>query len=183
MGTVSRRADGYVLAGGRSSRFGSDKFVHVVEGRSMGERAIEALSGLTSVTVVGPRRDAVEGVDWWTGPREGEGPLGPLIDVLERAGSDVAVVLACDYPWVDRPLVERILAALVDDVDVALADDGRPHWLAGAWQAARAAGVLRAAWESGERSIHRAVRGLKLAAVAVGPSSLVNANWRRDVGA
>lgn len=183
MGTVRRGTDGFVLAGGRSSRFGSDKFDHVVDGRTMGERAIEALSELDSVTVVGPRRGPVAGASWWCGRREGEGPLGPLIDVLERAGAGLAVVLACDYPWVERPLVGRLVAALTGDVDVALADDGRPHWLVGAWRAERAVGVLRAAWESGERSIHRAASGLARAVVAAEPSELLNANRRTDVGA
>lgn len=183
MGTVRRRTDGFVLAGGRSSRFGSDKFDHVVDGRTMGERAIDALSALDSVTVVGPRRGPVAGASCWSGRREGEGPLGPLIDVLERCGTGLAVVLACDYPWVGGALVGRLVAALAGDVDVALADDGRPHWLVGAWRAERAVGVLRTAWDSGERSIHRAAEGLARAAVGAGPSELLNANRRADVGA
>ena len=183
MGTVHRRTDGFVLAGGRSSRFGSDKFSHVVDGWTMGERAIDALADLDSVTVVGPRRVPVPGAACWTGSREGEGPLGPLIDVLERAGTGVAVVLACDYPWVGRSLVGRIVAALTGDVVVAIADDGRPHWLVGAWRAERAVDALRAAWESGERSIHRAADGLARVAVGAEPSELVNANRRADVGA
>lgn len=183
MGTVRRRTDGFVLAGGRSSRFGSDKFDHVVDGRTMGERAIDALSALDSVTVVGSRREPRAGASWWCGRREGEGPLGPLIDILERCGTGRAVVLACDYPWVERPLVGRLVAALAEDVDVALADDGRPHWLVGAWRAERTVDALRAAWDSGERSIHRAAEGLVRAAVPAESTELLNANRRADVGA
>jgi len=183
VGTVRRRTEGFVLAGGRSSRFGSDKFDHVVDGRTMGERAIDALSALDSVTVVGSRGGPVAGASCWSGRREGHGPLGPLIDVLERCGTGLAVVLACDYPWVGRPLVASLVAALAEDVDVALADDGRPHWLVGAWRAERAVEVLRAAWESGERSIHRAAEGLVRVAVGAEPSELLNANRRADVGA
>lgn len=183
MGTVRRTTDGFVLAGGRSSRFGSDKFDHVVDGRSMGERAIDALSALDSVTVVGPRRGSAAASSWWSGRREGEGPLGPLIDVLERCGTGLAVVIACDYPWVGRSLVGRLVAALSDDADVALADDGRPHWLVGAWRAETTVGVLRTAWDAGERSIHRAAKGLAQAAVGADPSELRNANRRADVGA
>lgn len=183
MGTVRRRTDGFVLAGGGSTRFGSDKFEHMVDGRTLGERAVQALSALDSVTVIGPRRGAIEGVSWWMGRREGEGPLGPLVDVLERVGAGVAVVLACDYPWVDEAFVGRLVAALTEGVDVALADDGRPHWLAGAWRAERSLGALRAAWESGERSIHGAASGLVRVAVVAESSQLVNANRRSDVGA
>lgn len=183
MGTVRRRTDGFVLAGGRSSRFGADKFDHVVDGRTMGERAVDALSVLDSVTIVGPRRGPVAGASWWSGGREGEGPLGPLIDCLERCGTGTAVVLACDYPRVGRLLVGRLVAALSGDAVVALADDGRPHWLVGAWRAERVVGVLRTAWDSGERSIHRAAVGLARAVVGAEPSELLNANRRADVGA
>jgi len=183
VGTVRERAEGFVLAGGRNSRFGSDKFAHLVDGRSMGERAVDALAGLGSVTVVGPRRDSTQEVNWWMGSREGDGPLGALIDVLERTGSGIAVVLACDYPHVNQLLVEHLVASLGDDVDAAIANDGRPHWLVGAWRAERAVRTLRSSWDAGERSLHRAASGLEVIAVTAESAVLINANRKADVGA
>ena len=183
MGTVRGRTEGFVLAGGRSLRFGADKFEHLVEGRTMGALAVDALGDLGSVTAVGPPRASMPEVSWWSGSREGEGPLGPLVDVLERSGPCIAVVLACDYPRVGRALVERLVAALADGGDAALATDGRIHWLVGAWRAERAVGPLSSAWERGERSIHRAVSGLAIVMVEADEAELVNANRRADVGA
>lgn len=183
MGTVLDAADGFVLAGGRSERFGADKFLHVVNGRSMGQRAIDALQSLRSVTVVGPPRGSVSGASWWMGTREGEGPLGAIVDVLERTETGVAVVLGCDTPAVDGLVVDRLLRALRPRDAAAFADDGRTHWLVGAWRADLAAVPLRSAWELGERSVHRAVSGLAISRVATPSTLLLNANRGADVGA
>jgi len=181
VGTVRDEVDGFVLAGGRSERFGADKFLHVVDGTSMGQRAIDALSGLRSVTVVGPPRGDVDGATWWMGAREGEGPLGAIVDVLERVDGGHAVILGCDTPAVNAEVVDRLLQALAPNVDVAVATEQRSHWLVAAWSAERSFHVFRTAWINGERSIQRAARGLTIEAVRINAELLRNVNRREDV--
>ena len=70
---------GAVLAGGRSSRFGSDKALAVLDGRSLLDHASAALRPHCDALVVVGRGEIA---DW---PRAGMGPLGGIAGALIRA--------------------------------------------------------------------------------------------------
>ncbi|WP_137680251.1 molybdenum cofactor guanylyltransferase [Aurantiacibacter suaedae] len=79
---------GAVLAGGMSTRFGSDKALAVLDGRSLLERAVEALAQLCDKVVIvgrteGPETLGVECVP--DTPRPGMGPLGGVAGALNHA--------------------------------------------------------------------------------------------------
>src|SRR5262249_35708950 len=116
MGSVA----GIVLAGGRSTRFGSDKLREPYRGRPLLHHAIEAVAGVADdvVVVMGP---AADGHDLPPGARiahdsaEGEGPLAGLhAGLLAAVRSDVAVVVAGDMPEVPAAVL-RLLIGSVDD--------------------------------------------------------------------
>jgi molybdopterin-guanine dinucleotide biosynthesis protein A len=136
------RVTAIVLAGGRSSRFGSDKLAADVEGRRLLHRAIDAVAGIAAeiVVVVGPgapeptlpaaaavpvgiARDAVGG----------RGPLAGLAAGLAAAGGELALVVGGDQPWL-RPEVLRLLLEELDPgpgdpgPDVAILADGDRIW-------------------------------------------------------
>ncbi|WP_068073231.1 molybdenum cofactor guanylyltransferase [Novosphingobium lentum] len=75
---------GAVLAGGQSSRFGSDKALAELDGRTLIARAVEALEGLCDAVVVIGRETAPAPTlpDW---PRAGMGPLAGLAAALHHA--------------------------------------------------------------------------------------------------
>ncbi len=102
---------GAVLAGGLSTRFGSDKALAEFEGRTLIARAVDALSGWCEYVVVVGRETAPAPTlpDW---PRPGMGPL---------AGIAAALHLARD---------EGYDAVLTCGVDSALLPDGLPELLA-----------------------------------------------------
>lgn len=107
---------GIVLAGGRSSRFGSDKLAAVVDGRTLLEHAVAAVATVsTEVIVVSapddgrplptadvPVRRAVDSEPFG-------GPLLGLQTGLEAAREPIVIVVGGDMPTL-RPAV---LAALV----------------------------------------------------------------------
>jgi molybdopterin-guanine dinucleotide biosynthesis protein A len=55
----------------------------------------------------------------------GIGPLGGLVALLRRAGSEPALAVACDMPYVSRALVERLAAATQGAAIVAPRREGR----------------------------------------------------------
>ena len=55
----------------------------------------------------------------------GVGPLGGLVALLRHAGTQPALALACDMPFVSRALVERLIAAPGDAAVVAPRRDER----------------------------------------------------------
>lgn len=75
---------GAVLAGGRSTRFGSDKAFARLGGRTLLERAVEGLGIMCDAVVVAGREDAPVPTlpDW---PRPGMGPLGGIAAALRHA--------------------------------------------------------------------------------------------------
>ncbi len=75
---------GVVLAGGKSSRFGSDKALAELDGHTLISRAVDALSGWCEYVVVAGRATAPAPTlpDW---PAPGMGPLGGLAAALHLA--------------------------------------------------------------------------------------------------
>jgi len=86
---------GAVLAGGGSTRFGSDKALAEIDGRTLIARAVEALEAQCDAVVVVGRETAPAPTlpDW---PREGMGPLGGLAAALHHAAdAGYWAVLTC----------------------------------------------------------------------------------------
>ena len=102
---------GVVLAGGRSSRFGSDKALAELGGRTLLARAFDVLSGYCELVVVagrerGPGHRCIP--DW---PQDGMGPLGGLAAALRLARDEgYDSVLSCGVDSVGLPsnLLERL---------------------------------------------------------------------------
>ena len=86
---------GCVLAGGQSSRFGSDKALAELGGRTLIARAVDQLSGWCEHVVVVGRATAPAPTlpDW---PRSGMGPLAGIAAALAHARDEgYAAVLTC----------------------------------------------------------------------------------------
>ena len=86
---------GCVLAGGLSTRFGSDKALAELDGRTLIARAVDALSGWCEhVVVVGRELAPAPTLPDW--PRPGMGPLGGIAAALRLAQDQgYAAVLTC----------------------------------------------------------------------------------------
>lgn len=94
---------GAVLAGGQSSRFGSDKALAEFDGRTLLSRAVDALSGWCDYVVVVGRAAAPAPTlpDW---PRPGMGPLGGLAGALRFAADErYTTVLSCGVDSLGLP--------------------------------------------------------------------------------
>lgn len=105
---------GVILAGGRSSRMGSDKAALILGGRSLLSRAVERLHlALASVIVIGPDHLVAlqPGAPIIPDARPGLGPLGGLATALEWAQTDWVFLVACDMPFI-QPALVRHMAAL-----------------------------------------------------------------------
>ena len=104
-----------IFVGGRGERMGgaAKGLLAGPDGRPIIESLRDMLTGLgLEVVLVGrdPRYDALrlQAVDDEPG---GIGPLGGLIGLLRHAGDRLAMAIACDMPFVDAPLVGRLLGA------------------------------------------------------------------------
>lgn len=111
---------GVVLAGGRSSRFGSDKAAALYRDRSLLDHAIAALEPVVAeVAVVGRTHPALRAIADLPAP--GLGPLGGLNGALALAtakGFDAVLSIPCDVPDLGT-----VLSRLIDNGGPAIFAD------------------------------------------------------------
>ena len=164
---------GVVLAGGSSSRFGSDKALAELDGHTLLALAVDTLSGWCEHVVVVGREQAPAPTlpDW---PRPGMGPLGGLAAALRFALDEgYATVLSCPVDAIGLP----------DDLPARL--DPAPSFVAaqpviGLWPAVSAAQIDALLHSEERHSMKRfaqkiGARGLEL------PHTLPNINTPEDL--
>lgn len=166
---------GCILAGGQSTRFGSDKALAELAGRTLLTHAVDALSGWCDHVVVVGRAEAPAPTlpDW---PRPGMGPLGGIAAALRLArDAGYDAVLTCG---VDS-------AALPDDLPGLLAP--APSFIAdqpviGLWPASAAEAVEAILAGDGRHSMRALAERLAARAVRL-PSNCANINTPADLAA
>src|ERR1700761_6137627 len=102
---------GAILAGGRSSRFGSDKALTVIDGRSMLDRIIDALAPqVDGIVVCGrPSSERYDGIA--DRPAADLGPLGGINAALHYAmthGFGAVLTVPCDTPLLPADLRDQL---------------------------------------------------------------------------
>ncbi|HEY0174005.1 MAG TPA: molybdenum cofactor guanylyltransferase [Pyrinomonadaceae bacterium] len=123
--------EGFILAGGLSSRMGEDKALLRLGGRTFVELAAGALRAVAPrVSIVGSRPGVGgHGLSVVPDVYEGLGAIGGLHAALSACGARWAAVISCDLPFVSGELFAR-LASLREDGAEAVAplqEDGRPQ--------------------------------------------------------
>ncbi|GGB93897.1 molybdenum cofactor guanylyltransferase [Novosphingobium endophyticum] len=104
---------GAVLAGGQSSRFGSDKALAELDGHTLLALAVDALAGLCEhVIVVGRETAPAPTVPDW--PKPGMGPLGGIAAALHHArdeGYEAVLTCGVDAAFLPDDLVQVLSPA------------------------------------------------------------------------
>ncbi len=102
-----------IQAGGRSSRMGRDKGLVPLAGKPLIEHVLERLAGLSDswlVTTNAPEAYAYLGLPLARDETPGAGALAGLRTALRASPGERVLLVACDMPFLQRPLVERLLA-------------------------------------------------------------------------
>lgn len=110
---------GIVLAGGRSSRMGSDKASLVFDGMPLLQRTVDALAAVVDEIVVVrapgqalPAATSTLPLRVVDDPVAGEGPLQGIATGLAAVAAPVAIVVGVDMPFL-RPALLRLLGERV----------------------------------------------------------------------
>lgn len=118
------RTVGVILAGGRSSRMGSDKAAVVVGSHTMLHHTATALRAVTDELVVAGRDETVGGIPAVADPGAAHrGPLAGLAAASSVFPNALLVVVAVDQPWVRTETLRR-LVALTGELPVLPVDGG-----------------------------------------------------------
>jgi len=179
----------WVLAGGRSSRMGTDKARAESNGRALVLRvADEAAAVCGSVSLVGdPLLYAELGLPVIADRFPGQGPLAGMEAALAATQADANLIIACDMPAISQGVLVELFSGDADCV-VPRHDDGRLEPLCAVYRQ-RCHPVIQAALEAGIRKVTDALRLFAQHSRAIryvrvsDPAAFANLNtpddWRR----
>lgn len=189
MNVSVRNVTGVILAGGRSRRMGVDKATVRFGDRTLLERSIDCLTraGCDPVVVLHRQPETLGdlSVPVHLDLGGGEGPLDGLVTALTIADTPVVVTLPVDLPRLQDGDVRRMVEELESRPDlhaIGLADEQRTtQHLAVAWRRSPCLPHLRDSFDSGQRSVRRAITGLVLEWLPIPNERLLNANTPADL--
>jgi molybdopterin-guanine dinucleotide biosynthesis protein A len=114
-----------IMAGGKSSRMGTDKAFVPFEGRPLIETVIEQVTGLGEELILianQPEQYAHIGVPIFGDVYPDHGPLGGIYTAVHHARHPHTLIVACDMPWLNRSLLEYMIS-LRETADIIV-----PRW-------------------------------------------------------
>lgn len=102
---------GIILAGGKSSRMGTDKGLINLCGRPLISYAAKVLSALCTEIIISSSSDSYKGFDFRVIADELTeiGPMGGIYSALRQSKTERNLVLSCDMPFVSKELLSFIL--------------------------------------------------------------------------
>lgn len=101
------------MAGGKSSRMGTDKSFVPFLGKPMIEHVLEAVAGLGRQEILitnKPADYAYLDLPMYGDIYHDKGPLGGFHSALIHAPTPYILVVACDMPWLNRSLLEFMIS-------------------------------------------------------------------------
>lgn len=157
-------AEGFVLAGGRSSRMGRDKALIEVAGRPLVEHAIEILRGAGLEPRIAGAQGNLTRFASVVADVQGDSGLGPLAGIcaaLAACESRFAVFLPVDLPLIPASLIEYLVHhAIVSEAAVTVVSVAGFVQTFPAVVDRAALGSLRESLHSGDRNCLRAFRAV-----------------------
>lgn len=180
--------EGFVLVGGRSSRFGSDKAMARWRGRPLLEYPVRLLRDLGAVPrLVGPDPTRYAGFShaFVLGERPGRGPVEGLRAALRAAAAPRILVLPVDMPALTASLC-RVLLALPADRAGCLVSEDRVHPFPGVYPRIALAALTAlpegSSMQAALRALEaRTVDAARLASGGAAGSPFLNVNRPRDL--
>ena len=166
-----------VLAGGRSTRFGSDKASALLAGKPLLEWAIDAVAEVCSEVIVVAAQGQVLPEFTSSVPvrvvhdrYESLGPLAGLVTGFEALTSTTSaqlgtLVVSCDAPLLAPELLRALLAALGTHAAAVPEVGGRLQPLVAAYRHSACLPHFRARLERGELGLARAITDLDVLVV------------------
>ena len=188
---VHESVDCFVLAGGKSTRFGANKSLASIGSGHMAAVVASNLRNASGsiVRLIGAdaQTSSALGLPSVFGSREGNGPLGAILDALELSDSAFVLIAPNDTPFFSAECFTLLISCLdTSNNDVAVAvdaeDETHVHWLLSVWRKTTCLPMLREQYQIGTRSVHQAVIGLQIGTVAYESALVRNVNSPEDLG-
>ena len=162
---------GIVLAGGKSSRMGTDKGFLDLNGKPFISYSISALEPLVSETLIvanNPEYD-VFNLKRVEDKIKDAGPLAGIYTGLTRSKTDYNIVLSCDIPLIRTKILEELIKVENSDTDVVqIVSNGKKMPLIAMYHK-RCKNLFFQLLQNNERRLHMALAHCKVKNVILNP--------------
>lgn len=116
---------GAVLAGGHSSRFGTNKALYSTEGQPVWlVKAVRLLQPFcqqvwvsASETTASSYIDYVPGIEIVIDESPDQGPMGGILSLLRKCSTDWLLILPCDMPYINADILTKMLSTSGENTD------------------------------------------------------------------
>jgi molybdopterin-guanine dinucleotide biosynthesis protein A len=176
----ARSAEGFVLAGGQSTRMGRDKATLLYEGQPLIVRSVDRLTSLgLRVRIAGSRPDLAEYADVVEDRHPGCGPLSGLEAALAASDAELNVFTAVDLPHLPAMFLDWMIwrAEHTGALGTIPMLAGRPQPLCAVYHRMLHAGLARALRADDCKVMHAVERAAKGAVDAFSMERVVASRW------
>lgn len=107
----------YIIAGGKSARFGSDKSLHIINGLPLIEHVMLSLKPVFSrIEIISNDSNKFKflGLPCFPDIIPGLGPIGGLYTALSYSTTDKIFITACDMPYLNTGFISHMVSRSVD---------------------------------------------------------------------
>ena len=127
MDTKTKLINGYILAGGKSSRMGTDKSLLLFEGKAMIQYVIEQLQPIFSKLVIVSNNPEYEkfGLEVIPDLIKDIGPAGGIYTALKHSKTKLNFMVSCDMPFITKEAIAFIMENTNDSQIVLLENQGK----------------------------------------------------------
>jgi molybdopterin-guanine dinucleotide biosynthesis protein A len=127
MDTKTKNINGYILAGGKSSRMGTDKGLLLFEGKAMIQYVIEQLQPVFDKLVIVSNNPEYEkfGLEVIPDLIKDIGPAGGIYTALKHSNSVLNFIVSCDMPFITEEAIDFIMKNTNDSQIVLLENQGK----------------------------------------------------------
>tara|TARA_R110002049_G_scaffold248695_11_gene423188 strand:- start:407 stop:991 length:585 start_codon:yes stop_codon:yes gene_type:complete len=107
---------GIILAGGKSSRMGTDKSFLSLKGKPFVQYSIDALKPLVSEIIIVSDNEAYNGfgLKRVNDIIKNAGPVSGIYSGLEASTTEYNLILSCDIPLINSEILEKLINAIDD---------------------------------------------------------------------
>jgi molybdopterin-guanine dinucleotide biosynthesis protein A len=130
-----KNTNGYILAGGKSSRMGTDKGLLLIEGKAMIEYVIQQMQPLFSNLVIVSNNPEYEKFGLKVIPDliKDIGPAGGIYTALNHSDNQLNFIVSCDMPFVTKEAIAFMVTNSNESQIVLLENQGKLEPLFGVY--------------------------------------------------
>lgn len=177
-----KQINGYILAGGKSSRMGTDKGLLMIEGKAMIQYVIEQMQLVFDNLVIVSNNSEYEkfGLEVIPDLIKNIGPAGGIYTVLEHSDSQLNFVVSCDMPFISKGAIEFIIENSNESQIVLLENQGNLEPLFGIY-----ANDCEAIWleliEEGKVKLQDMIKNFKLKIIPIENNEIFKDSFFKNI--